>query len=220
MEQSKYLEEISVWEHAPWPGSDRNEEKNKKFLKSDELDSPTQLHDNSTRDDANAKEVLTPDRGEEQEHLLGESDRSSSSLFRDASPDDGEARNDFWSISGIYIYRHLVEPRVKLYVPREESFPIPLPCNKNELGCDVWTPHRRSLEYRRKPRLFRFVDRIHTIHHIGRKTSRWIHVVQGGDWQNGRQHPGQVIYGQKSGKQWEETPSWRRSKSGRMRSSI
>ena len=35
-------------------------------------------------------------------------------------------RNDFWAISGNYIYRHHVEPRVKLYVPREASFPIPL----------------------------------------------------------------------------------------------
>ena len=67
-----------------------------------------------------------PDRGEEQGNLLGESDGSSPTLFQDSSPDDGEARNYFWSISGNYIYRHHVEPRVKLYVPREESFPIPL----------------------------------------------------------------------------------------------
>ena len=32
----------------------------------------------------------------------------------------------FWSMSGNFIYRHHVEPRVKLYSPREESFPIPL----------------------------------------------------------------------------------------------
>ena len=29
-------------------------------------------------------------------------------------------------MSGNFIYRHHVEPRVKLYSPREESFPIPL----------------------------------------------------------------------------------------------
>ena len=29
-------------------------------------------------------------------------------------------------MSGSFIYRHHVEPRVKLYSPREESFPIPL----------------------------------------------------------------------------------------------
>ena len=41
-------------------------------------------------------------------------------------PDDSKALNDFWSISGNYIYRHHVEQRVKLYVPQEESCPIPL----------------------------------------------------------------------------------------------
>ena len=45
---------------------------------------------------------------------------------QDSLPDAGEAINDFWSISGSFIYRHHVEPRVKLYSPREESFPIPL----------------------------------------------------------------------------------------------
>ena len=34
--------------------------------------------------------------------------------------------NNFWSLSGNFIYRHHVEPRVKLYSPREESYPIPV----------------------------------------------------------------------------------------------
>ena len=38
----------------------------------------------------------------------------------------GEAINVFWFMSGSFIYRHHVEPRVKLYSPRTESFPIPL----------------------------------------------------------------------------------------------
>ena len=67
-----------------------------------------------------------PDRGEEQGHLQGKSDGSSSTPLQDSSLHDGEARNDFWSISGNSIYRHHVEPKVKLYVPREASFPIPL----------------------------------------------------------------------------------------------
>ena len=66
-----------------------------------------------------------PDRGEEQGNFLGESDGSRPPL-RDSLPDDGEARNDFSAISGNYTYRPHVEPRVKLYVPREESCPIPL----------------------------------------------------------------------------------------------
>ena len=32
----------------------------------------------------------------------------------------------FFSTSGNFIYRHHVEPRVKLYSPRRESFPVPL----------------------------------------------------------------------------------------------
>ena len=51
--------------------------------------------------------------------------RVSSTISR-LFPDAGEARNDFWSMSGNFINRHHVEPRVKLYSPREESFPIPL----------------------------------------------------------------------------------------------
>ena len=41
-----------------------------------------------------------PDRGEEQENLWGESDGSSSTPLHDSSLYDGEARHDFWSISG------------------------------------------------------------------------------------------------------------------------
>ena len=67
-----------------------------------------------------------PDRGEEQGNLQGESDGSSSTPLQDSSLYDGEARNDFCTISGNYIYRHHVELRVQLYVPREASFPIPL----------------------------------------------------------------------------------------------
>ena len=37
-----------------------------------------------------------------------------------------KVKNDCWSITRDFIYRHHVEPRIKLYVPREESFPIPL----------------------------------------------------------------------------------------------
>ena len=45
---------------------------------------------------------------------------------QDSFPDAGEAINVFWSVSGNFVCRHHVEPRVKLYSPREESFPIPL----------------------------------------------------------------------------------------------
>ena len=57
--------------------------------------------------------------------FLGESERSLPPP-QDSFPDAGEAINDFWSMSGNFIDRHHVEPRVKLYSPREASFPIPV----------------------------------------------------------------------------------------------
>ena len=40
--------------------------------------------------------------------------------------DDAEARKDFRSIEGDFIYRHHIGPRVQLYVPKEETIPISL----------------------------------------------------------------------------------------------
>ena len=64
-------------------------------------------------------------QGESCVDFLGESEGSLPSPH-DSFPDAGEAINDFWSMSESFIYRHHVEPRVKLYSSREESFPIPL----------------------------------------------------------------------------------------------
>ena len=66
-----------------------------------------------------------PVRGESHLDFLGDSEGSLPPPH-DSFPDAGEAINDFWSMSGNFIYRHHVEPRVKLHSPREESFPIPL----------------------------------------------------------------------------------------------
>ena len=66
-----------------------------------------------------------PIQGEGHIDFFGESEGSLPQPH-DSLPDAGEAINDFWSMSGSFIYRHHVEPRVKLYSPREESFPIPL----------------------------------------------------------------------------------------------
>ena len=67
-----------------------------------------------------------PIRGESQVDFLGESEGSLPPPPQDSFPDAGEAINDFWSMSGNFMFRHHVEPRIKLYSPREESFPIPL----------------------------------------------------------------------------------------------
>ena len=66
-----------------------------------------------------------PIQGESNIDFLGESEGSLPQPH-DSLPDAGEAINDFWSMSGSFIYRHHVETRVKLYSPKEESFPCPL----------------------------------------------------------------------------------------------
>ena len=65
-------------------------------------------------------------KGGGQRDFLGGSGGSPPSPPQDSFPDAGEAMNDFRSMSGNFIYRHHVEPRVKIFSPREESFPIPL----------------------------------------------------------------------------------------------
>ena len=57
-----------------------------------------------------------PIQGESTIDFLGESEGSLPQP-QDSLPDAGEAMYDFWSMSGNFIYRHHVEPRVKLYSP-------------------------------------------------------------------------------------------------------
>ena len=64
-------------------------------------------------------------QGESHVDFLGESEGSLPPPH-ESFPDAGEAINDFWFLSGNFKNRHHVEPRVQLYSPREESFPIPL----------------------------------------------------------------------------------------------
>ena len=86
-----------------------------------------------------------PTRGESHVDFLGESEGSLPPP-QDSLPHDGEAINDFWSMSGNFIYRHHVEPRVKLYSPREESFPIPLKyiLTYPELLIRIWMSSKRN----------------------------------------------------------------------------
>ena len=60
------------------------------------------------------------------ENLRGEIQDESEESQPAEPVDDAEARGDFWSIQGDFIYRHHTEPRVQLCVPKEESFPISL----------------------------------------------------------------------------------------------
>ena len=57
-----------------------------------------------------------PVQGESHIDFLGKSEGSLPPP-QDSFPDEGEAINDFWSMSGNFIYHHHVETRVKLYSP-------------------------------------------------------------------------------------------------------
>ena len=63
-----------------------------------------------------------PDRGEEQSNHQGESDGSSSTPLQDTSWYDGEARNDFCSISGNIIHRHHVNPESNCTCREKNNF--------------------------------------------------------------------------------------------------
>ena len=62
-----------------------------------------------------------PIQGDGHVDFLGESEGSLPQPH-DSLLDASEVINDFWSMSGNFIFRHHVEPIVKLYSPREESF--------------------------------------------------------------------------------------------------
>ena len=70
-----------------------------------------------------------PIRGESHKDFRGESEGSPPPPPQDSFQEAGEARHDFWSMSGNFMFRHHVEPRVKLHSPREESCTIPLKYN-------------------------------------------------------------------------------------------
>ena len=82
-----------------------------------------------------------PIRGLSRGDFLGESEGSLPPP-QDSLPDASEAINDFWSMSGNFIYRHHIEPRVKLYSPRKESFSIPLKYIDVKTNLDVMQERR------------------------------------------------------------------------------
>ena len=122
-----------------------------------------------------------PIRGEGHVDFLGEPEGSLSPPH-DSFPDAGEAINDFWSMSGNFKNRHHVEPRVKLYSPREESFPIPLKY------IDVSRITHTNLDVMQEKRIDDYwnIDGSRDLsdpwtgftQFIGRETSRRIHVVR------------------------------------------
>ena len=152
-----------------------------------------------------------PIQGESNIGFLGESEGSLPQTH-DSLPVAGEAINDFWSMSGSFIYRHHVEPSVKLYSPREESFPFPLKY------IDVTRTTHTNLDVKQEKR----IDDFWNVDGSRDLSDPWTGFTQftlleenlqtdicgpGRDQRENSLHPGQIIYGQSSGNQWESMPS-------------
>ena len=120
-------------------------------------------------------------------------------------------------MSGSFIYRHHVEPRVKLYSPREESFPIQLKY------IDVARTTTTNLDVKQEKR----IDDCWNIYGSRDLSDPWTGFTQftlldekapdGYTWSGERLTRKQLtsrpdIYGQNSGRNWEEMQSWRRDK--------
>ena len=153
-----------------------------------------------------------PIRGESHLDFLGESEGSLPPP-QDSFLDAGEALDDIWSMSGNFIFRHHVEPGVKLYSPREESFPVPLKY------IDVSRTTHTNLDVKQEKRIDDYwnIDGSRDLsdywtgftqfYSIGRKNLETDFCGPGGDQRENSLRPGQIIYGQKSGKQWVRMPS-------------
>ena len=111
------------------------------------------------------------------EDLSGDIQGESGESQKAEPTDDAEVRADFWSIQGDFICRHHTEPRVQLYVPKEEIFPIPLEyivtrTTHTDLDVlqekkidDARKPHRCLLECRFEQAFVRVMERIHKVHY-------------------------------------------------------
>ena len=123
---------------------------------------------------------------------------------------DAEAWKDFWSIQGDFIHRHHIEPRVQLFVPKEETFLVPLKY------VDVTRSTHTKLDVLQENRIDDFLNvdanrslsetwkGFNEVHIIDRKTSKKLHVVWWGDWRKFKQLPDLRMCGLKHGPKLEQ----------------
>ena len=142
------------------------------------------VQENCQEETTNSENPLEGGNTARSEDLSGEPQGETGESQPTESTDDAEALADFWPIQGDFIYRHHSEPRVRLYVPKEETFPIPLKYT------DVTRSTHADLDVVQEERVDDFwnVDsnrslseswnRMHKIHSIARETSHRMYVVR------------------------------------------
>ena len=149
MEQSKFLEEVSVWDHPPQSRITQTEEKNKKFFKENQTDSLRQPHIKMTqhRTMRNLKVISGPSR--ETSFIAITWNPESNCTCREK--------------------KHFCIPLKYIDVTRNTR--TSLWCNAGEE--DWWLLERGWRSW-----IVRYVDRIHKIYDIERETTRWVYVVE------------------------------------------
>ena len=128
----------------------------------------------------------------------------------------GEAIDDFWSMSGkLHIppsrwtqsQTLLAERRI---IPYSTEIHWRLQNYADKLGCYARKPHRWLLVSMDQKMCL-------VLGQVSLSLLYWKRNLQtdicrpGGDWQNGKRHPGQIIHGQNSGEECQRTLSWGRS---------
>ena len=131
-------------------------------------------------------------------------------------------RADFWPIQGDFIYRHHNEPRVQLYVPKEETFPIPLKYT------DVTRSTHADLDVVQEERVDDFwnVDSNRSLSDSWKGCTKFTLLQEkpptgcmcpGGDWQKFKRLPDQIMYGQKYGRKLVKPLRIEENKNGKTR---
>ena len=80
---------------------------------------------NCQEETTNSENPLRREQAVRRENLRGEFQGEPEESQPTELKDDAEARTDFWSIEGVFIYRRHNEPEFN-YVPKEVTFRIPL----------------------------------------------------------------------------------------------
>ena len=130
----------------------------------------------------------------------------------------------FWSIGGDFIYRHHNEPRVQLYVPKEETFPIPLKYIKCfEVHTSRWVCVARKEDWRLLESIRMSICQM-ILGEGSQNSLYWKRSLQkdtcgpGGDWRRFKRHPDQIMFGQKYGRKLVKPLRIEKNRNGQKKS--
>ena len=151
--------------------------------------------------------------------FLGEWEGSPPSPPQDSYPDAGEARNDFFGPCQGTSYTAITLNPESNFTRREKNHWNTL--TSPELQERIWMLCKKAASIIIGISMDQEISPI--LGQVSLNLLYWKSNLQtdicgpGGDWQNGKRHPGQIIYGQNSGEEWQEMLSWGRSISGQLK---